>query len=86
MPSSHLLIVLFDVVDLLGIILLACALLPAVLSKTIQRSRVWYSMMVAWLVFALSYGLLVGRQEPPSQPPFGLCLVQTLLVYAVPPL
>ncbi|KAF7759911.1 hypothetical protein Agabi119p4_11606 [Agaricus bisporus var. burnettii] len=56
------------------------------LSKSIVRSPSWYNLLAAWLVYSLSYGLLVGRQEGPGQPPIGLCLAQTLLIYAVPPL
>lgn len=40
--------------------------------------------MTGWLLYSLSYGLLVGRQEGPDEPPLGLCITQTLLIYAVP--
>ncbi|KAF9445476.1 hypothetical protein P691DRAFT_777551 [Macrolepiota fuliginosa MF-IS2] len=86
MSSGHALVVLFDVTVLLAIILFLCTLLPAVFSKSVQRSIGWYSLMTAWLTYSLSYGLLIGRQEEPIEPPLGLCLFQTLLVYAVPPL
>ncbi|XP_006455641.1 hypothetical protein AGABI2DRAFT_121542 [Agaricus bisporus var. bisporus H97] len=56
------------------------------LSKSVVRSPSWYNLIAAWFVYSLSYGLLVGRQEGPDQPPMGLCLAQTLLIYAVPAL
>ncbi|KAF5359744.1 hypothetical protein D9756_003442 [Leucocoprinus leucothites] len=85
MPSHHSLVVLFDAIVLVATVLVLCTFLPAILSRNVKRSIGWYSLMTAWLVYSLSYGLLIGRQEGP-EPPFGLCLFQTLLVYAVPPL
>ncbi|KAF9452946.1 hypothetical protein P691DRAFT_134132 [Macrolepiota fuliginosa MF-IS2] len=86
MPSIHALIILFDVVVLVAVILCLCTLLPAVFSKNVHRSVGWYSLMTAWLVYSLSYGLLVGWQEGPNKPPLGLCIFQAPLVYSVPPL
>ncbi|EKM78816.1 hypothetical protein AGABI1DRAFT_107289, partial [Agaricus bisporus var. burnettii JB137-S8] len=83
--QHHILIIVFDVFVLLGLIMFVCTLLPAILSKTVQRSVAWYSLMLAWLTFSLSYGLLVGRQEG-EEPPRTLCLVQALLIYGVPAL
>jgi hypothetical protein len=60
-------------------------LLSAALSKAVQRSVVWYSLMIAWLVYAATYGLLVGKQEGPD-PPLPICLAQTTLIYSVPTL
>lgn len=86
LPSQHhTLIIVFDVFVLLGFILFLCTLLPAVFSRAVQRSVAWYSLMTAWVVYSLSYGLLVGRQEGP-EPPLNICLLQTLLIYAVPAL
>lgn len=83
--QHHILIIVYDVVVLLGAIMFVCTLLPAVLSRAVQRSVAWYSLMTAWLVYSLSYGLLVGRHEG-EEPPHGLCLAQALLIYAVPAL
>ena len=85
MPSQHSLVVLFDVFVFAGIGLSLCTFLPAILSKNVYRSIGWYSLMTAWLVYSLSYALLIGKQEGPD-PPFGLCVFQSLLVYATPPL
>lgn len=85
MPFHHALVVLYDVIVLVAIILSLCTFLPAIFSKSVQRSIGWYSLTTAWLVYSMSYGLLIGKQEGPK-PPLGLCLLQALLVYAVPPL
>ncbi|KAJ3574174.1 hypothetical protein NP233_g1931 [Leucocoprinus birnbaumii] len=85
MPSHHSLVVLFDSIVLVSAVLSLCTFLPAILSRKVQRSIGWYSLMTAWLVYTISYGLLIGKQEGP-EPAFGLCLFQALLVYAVPPL
>lgn len=84
--SSHTLVVLFDVTVLLAILLFVFTWAPAVFSKKVQRSIGWFNLMTAWSVYSLSYGLLVGRQEIPGPPPFSICLAQTLLIYAAPPL
>jgi hypothetical protein len=85
MSFHHSLVVLFDAIVLVATILCLCTIVPAILSRTVHRSIAWYSLMTAWLVYSVSYGLLIGKQEGPN-PPFGLCLLQTLLVYAGPPL
>ncbi|KAF9446234.1 hypothetical protein P691DRAFT_708956, partial [Macrolepiota fuliginosa MF-IS2] len=86
MTLNHTLVVLFDILVLVAVILLLCTLLPAVFSKNVHRSVGWYNLMITWLVYSLSYGLLVGRQVESIEPPLGLCLFQTLLIYAVPAL
>ncbi|KAF5353464.1 hypothetical protein D9756_007936 [Leucocoprinus leucothites] len=78
-------VILFDVLVLLSILLVAFALLPAVSSRYVSRSVGWYSLMTGWLVFSLSYGLIVGYQGE-RRPPLSLCTFQTLLIYAVPQL
>ncbi|KAF9444668.1 hypothetical protein P691DRAFT_736113 [Macrolepiota fuliginosa MF-IS2] len=84
MPSDRTLVILFDVLVLMAVVLLLCTLLPAVFSKNVYRSIGWYNLMTAWLVYSLSYGLLVGRQVESADPPLDLCLFQTSLIYAVP--
>lgn len=86
MSSHHALVVLFDVIVLLAVLLFVFTLTPAIFSKKVQRSIGWYNLMTAWSVYSLSYGLLIGRQETPDPPPLGICLTQTLVIYAVPPL
>jgi len=85
MPSHHSLVVFFDVVVFVAIALSFFTFLPAILSKNVHRSIGWYSLIAAWLVYSLSYALLIGKQEGPD-PPFGLCAFQSLLIYAVPTL
>jgi hypothetical protein len=83
MPT-HATIVAFDLLLLLSILLILCALVTAAVSKSIARSPSWYSLMMAGLIYSLSFGLIVGRQETPDEPPLALCVIQTLLIYAVP--
>jgi len=85
MPSHHSLIVFFDVAVFMAIVLSLCTFLPAILSKNVRRSIGWYSLIAAWLVYSLSYALLIGKQEG-TDPPSGLCVFQSLLIYAVPAL
>ncbi|KAJ3575187.1 hypothetical protein NP233_g1261 [Leucocoprinus birnbaumii] len=85
MPT-HAFVVSFDVVVLVGVLLLVFALLPAVLSRNVSRSVGWYSLMAGWFVYTLSYGLVIGYQEGDVPPPSSLCVTQTLLIYAGPTL
>lgn len=86
MVSHHALVILFDAIALLAILLFVVILIPAIFSKNVHRSMGWYSLMIAWLVYSLSYVLLIGRQDTHGLPAFGICLAQTLVIYAVPPL
>lgn len=79
-------VIVFDSLILLSILLVIFALLPALLSRNVSRSVGWYSLMTGWLVYSISYGLIVGYQEGERGPPRGLCVTQTLLIYAVPQL
>lgn len=84
--TSHVTVILFDVLVLLSALLIVCTLLPAIFSKAVERTPGWYSLIAGWFLFSLSYGLLIGRQEGLEEPPLGLCVMQSVLVYGVPPL
>lgn len=84
--ASYPSVTLFNVLVLLSVLLVVCTLFPPIFSKNVNRSPGWYSLMLGWLLFSLSYGLLIGHQQSTDQPPPGLCTAQALLVYAVPPL
>lgn len=81
--ERHTLIVLFDILVILAVVLVTCALTTAILSKSIQRSISWYNFMFQWLVISLSFALLFGQQEG-AEPPFAFCTFQALLVHAAP--
>jgi len=83
--ESHTPIVIFDFLAAGGFAMLLATLLPAMLSRNIHRSETWFSMIIAWIVYALSYLLIVGHQFGPEPPP-GLCALQMVFIYASPPL
>lgn len=84
--ETHTSVIIFDVLVYLSVLLTVCTLLPALFSKTVERSSGWYSLVTGLLLYSLSYGLIIGRQKGPHEPPPGLCVTQTLLIYAVPAL
>jgi hypothetical protein len=75
--------VVFDVLQLLALVLLVAMLLPALLSKSVHRMKTWFNLIVACIVYCISFLLLLGHQSGP-EPPFGLCLFQAGLIYAAP--
>ncbi|KAJ6494878.1 hypothetical protein C8R47DRAFT_389151 [Mycena vitilis] len=83
--ESHTPIFIFDFLAAGGFVMLLATLFAAMLSRTIHRSETWYSMVFSWLVYSLSYLLIVGHQLG-SPPPRGLCVLQMAFIYATPPL
>ncbi|KAJ7285038.1 hypothetical protein C8J57DRAFT_1462096 [Mycena rebaudengoi] len=83
--DSHTPTVLFNTLAISGTVLLSATLLPAVWSKNIRRSKTWFSMIISWIIFALSYVFTIAYQFGP-EPPRGLCCLQMLFIYACPPL
>jgi hypothetical protein len=83
MPT-HATIVAFDILVFLSALLFLCALVTAVLSKSVDRSLCWYNLMIAGLVYSLSFGCIIGKQETADQPPLALCVTQAVLINAAP--
>lgn len=81
-PASPL-IAAFNGVQLTGLVLLSAVVLTAWLAPTVKRSPAWYNVIISWIFSSSSFLLLMGRQAGPS-PPFGLCLVQSMFIYAAP--
>ncbi|KXN90377.1 hypothetical protein AN958_04246 [Leucoagaricus sp. SymC.cos] len=79
-------VIIFDVLVLISVLLTVLTLLLAVLSRNVSQSAGWYGLMTGWVIYALSYGLIVGYQEGEKEPPLGVCAFQTLLIYAAPAL
>ncbi|KAJ7678860.1 hypothetical protein DFH06DRAFT_1165047 [Mycena polygramma] len=75
--------VVFDVLQLLALVLLFAMLLPALLSKSVVRMKTWFNLICACIVYCISFLLLLGRQSGP-EPPFQLCVFQAGLIYAAP--
>src|SRR5438105_2904963 len=82
-PAPLAVIVSFDVLAGLGFVLLIVTLLTALTSKYIKRLPTWYSLIVSGIIFAASNLLLLRNQRSTAHPPFGLCVTQAGLVYAV---
>ncbi|KAF9463535.1 hypothetical protein BDZ94DRAFT_1308650 [Collybia nuda] len=77
---------LFNVLTTLGVFSIAAVLGPALFSSRVKRSTIWFSTLISWLMYSVSYLLLLGRQIGPANPPLGLCIFQASLIYATTPL
>ncbi|KAJ7494800.1 hypothetical protein B0H11DRAFT_2003422 [Mycena galericulata] len=75
--------VVFDALQFSALVLLVAMLLPALLARSVQRMKTWFNLIVACIVYCISFLLLLGRQSGP-EPPFALCLFQAGLIYAAP--
>jgi len=78
-------IVIFNFTAAGGLAMLLATLFPAMLSPSIHRSKTWFSMIVSWIVYALSYILILGYQSGP-EPGRGICVLQMMFIYSTPPL
>jgi len=78
----------FNAFAFLGLALNAAVLATAFFSPSVQRRTTWSQLIKSFLIYSLSYLMIVPWQNlPQSQPPpFGLCFVQATLVYASPAL
>ncbi|KAJ7931575.1 hypothetical protein B0H13DRAFT_1958882 [Mycena leptocephala] len=76
--------IVFDVLQLLALVLLVAMLLPALLSQSVYRQKSWFNLVVACVFYCISFLLLLGHQSGP-EPPFPLCIFQAGLIYAAPP-
>jgi hypothetical protein len=92
--------IVFDVLQLLALVLLVAMLLPALLSQSVYRQKSWFNLVVACVFYCISFllrkllylssqpalilCLVLGHQSGP-EPPFPLCIFQAGLIYAAPP-
>ncbi|KAJ7158708.1 hypothetical protein C8R46DRAFT_1224641 [Mycena filopes] len=81
--ESFTLLALFNFLQIFGFLSLAIIVLTAWLSPTVHRTSAWYSFMLSWMFFCLSYFLIVGQQVGP-EPSFEICVTQAALIYAAP--
>ncbi|KAJ3774401.1 hypothetical protein FB446DRAFT_729035, partial [Lentinula raphanica] len=85
------LIVVFLTLQLIGVVGSVFTILIARLSL-IKRHLTWYNFLASWVISGTSYSLLLfaGRIDISGEAdftvPFGLCLFQSSLIYAAPPL
>ncbi|PPQ84888.1 hypothetical protein CVT24_013069, partial [Panaeolus cyanescens] len=77
------LIVAFDILYILGFVLVTAILLTAWLSSQVQRSSLWFLFLGSWSVASFANLLLLGNQTN-RNPNKALCLIQASLIYASP--
>lgn len=76
-------IVIFDVLNGVGLAFLLPILYTALRSTNIKRASTWFMVTGSWVVTSLSSLILVGQQTGPP-PRTSICLMQAMLVYASP--
>ncbi len=79
----HTVVAAFDAMVVIGIVAIVIVLVPAWRSTEIYRLRTWFALMIAGLVYSVSFFLIVGRQFG-EEPAFGLCLLQASMIYGAP--
>ncbi|KAJ4466006.1 hypothetical protein J3R30DRAFT_3720873 [Lentinula aciculospora] len=85
------LIILFLVLQLIGLIGSIVTVFIARFS-CVRRHLAWYNFLASWIISSLSYSLLLFAGQidlsgdKKSGVPFGLCVFQSSVVYAAPPL
>jgi len=78
-------IILFDVMNVAGLLLATLVLLPALLSPTVSRTSTWMALLASSIFYSSSYLVLLPiGQRSIAQPDYGVCLVQASLVYGAP--
>jgi hypothetical protein len=62
-------------------------LVTVLCSRSIQRHATWFSFAISWIISTVSYSLLFwGGSLAKKKPPYTLCLIQGIMIYAAPPL
>lgn len=77
--------VTFQLFGLFGILI---TLATVIFSRSIPRHALWFSFAISWVISTVAYTLLLwgGYLSSDSKPPFALCLIQSAMIYASPPL
>ncbi|KAJ7450859.1 hypothetical protein FB451DRAFT_716800 [Mycena latifolia] len=77
----------FNIISIIGFVLLGAVFCTAVLSPNVHRVSTWYTYILAWMAFCITPFLVFGHQthlDPPSS--FASCVVDSALMYASRPL
>ncbi|KAF8067057.1 hypothetical protein FPV67DRAFT_1227160 [Lyophyllum atratum] len=82
--STEVTVTIFNTFAFLGVFLNAAVLAPVIFSPNVRRRTVWSGLILSWIIYSMSYLLIVGRQLEVQAPPFGLCFLQAVLLYASP--
>lgn len=75
---------IFDLLHLLALILLILITLSALSSRRVHRMRTWYSFLLSWIIYTVSF-LLLPFRSPGFEPDKASCLFQASMIYAMPP-
>lgn len=78
-------VAVFDSLGFIALVLLSMMLISVIMQRKIHRNKTWFSLMVSWMIYTLSFLLFIGEQFS-SEPPFGFCLFQAALIHACPAL
>lgn len=78
-------IVAFDVLQIVGFLLLVPVVLTAWRSPRVQRTSTWFAFVLSWVLSSVAFVIIVGQQTGPA-PMAGVCLFQAALIYATPAL
>lgn len=79
-------IAVFDAFAFLGLLLNAAVLVPVFFFSRVRRQTAWSGLIVSFFIYSLSFLAIVRWQTDSQMPPFGLCILQTALIYASPTL
>ncbi|KAJ3851438.1 hypothetical protein EV368DRAFT_83534 [Lentinula lateritia] len=78
-------IIVFDIMNVVGLLLTGLVLLPALLSPMVSRTSTWMALMASSIFYSSSYLLLLPiGQRSVAQPGYGICLFQASLIYGAP--
>ncbi|KAJ3883190.1 hypothetical protein F5051DRAFT_485973 [Lentinula edodes] len=78
-------IIVFDIMNVVGLLMTTLVLLPALLSPMVSRTSTWMALMASSIFYSSSYLLLLPiGQRSVAQPGYGICLFQASLVYGAP--
>ncbi|KAL0954454.1 hypothetical protein HGRIS_003430 [Hohenbuehelia grisea] len=77
------LIAAFNATQIVALVLLVLILLPTILSPYVHRSVAWINIIISWIYSCVGFLLIIGHQYG-KEPPFKLCLAQSLMIYSAP--
>ncbi|TFK73674.1 hypothetical protein BDN72DRAFT_834548 [Pluteus cervinus] len=75
---------IFDLLQLLALVLLVLVASSAMLSRRVHRMRTWYSFLLSWIIYTIAF-LLLPFKSPDFEPDRATCLFQASMIYATPP-
>ncbi|KAI0337239.1 hypothetical protein BDW22DRAFT_1433464 [Trametopsis cervina] len=84
--DNHVEAKIFVTFQLLGGLGNLAMLVTALASKRVNRHVTWLNFCITWIIYVISYTLLLysGHQFSEEPPAFALCLTQAALVYGAP--